>query len=145
MIGLVACYLGFNFQRICTPDLDVDIGFYGFYLVRKFNRIFGWLWEIYWKPYSLIVPHRSWISHFPFVSTTIRLVYSFWPTILLIYFQIPIFYYWDWWLYFYIGMALADGGHILLDYFLPFRHWYESTIDKVHKYSIIITSRGVHL
>jgi len=117
--------IGGLIQRVASPDLDVDRGFYGFYLTRKYLGILGIIWEYFWKPYALIVHHRSWISHLPIVSTAIRFIYLF-GILFLINYHLFINW-WDWWLYLFIGMMIGDWGHILLD-FTPFGDWYERIV-----------------
>lgn len=46
----------------------------------------GVLWVMYWMPYAYIMPHRSFLSHFPYVSTAIRLAYLFAPILALAYY-----------------------------------------------------------
>jgi uncharacterized metal-binding protein len=103
---------------ILTPDLDVETGSISNGIARRsLGCLFGVLWAIYWRPYAAIVPHRSWVSHLPFISTFIRLVYLALP--LLIYrwyttgqigMAMP-----HWLLIAYYGLAIADLAHWFLD------------------------------
>jgi uncharacterized metal-binding protein len=99
-----------------NPDQDVNNGNYSFSLVRKrFGNIIAWLYELYWKPYALFVSHRSFISHSPIISTVIRFIYVFWfPMFLLYYYSIDINWLWTFSLF--MGVALMDLLHIMLDY-----------------------------
>lgn len=63
---------------ILTPDLDVDDGTISEHFVRSVSNIAQKVWWIYWYPYRRIMKHRSFLSHFPVVSTLIRVVYAFW-------------------------------------------------------------------
>lgn len=48
-----------------SPDLDLESSIY------KRWGVFRWLW---W-PYKQLVPHRSWVSHSPFIGPLVRTVY----------------------------------------------------------------------
>ena len=65
--------------------------------------------HLYFYPYSRRFHHRSFWSHFPVVSTLIRLAYLGWPLLFLS----P-----DWNLvgHFFAGMALSDAFHWVLDW-----------------------------
>lgn len=77
----VGCFSGL----ILTPDLDVNRGCRSIQTVRKeAGEIAADIWEALWKPYALLVPHRSWLSHVPVVGTAIRLGYLY-GILLLIY------------------------------------------------------------
>lgn len=76
------CFLGL----FVYPDLDVNTGNYGMSLIRAlFGDRVSKLWNFFWKPYSWIMPHRYWISHFPVVSTIVRLSYIGLPALGLMY------------------------------------------------------------
>src|SRR3990167_10526792 len=67
-------WLGCQLQRVMSPDLDVDTGFYGFGILRRnLGYVVGISWEIFWKPYALLVAHRSWISHSILIGSLVRL------------------------------------------------------------------------
>lgn len=69
--AILGCLLGIPL----TPDLDqISISKSEWRLVKKFGP-FGFLWMAFWAPYSLLIPHRSFWSHFPIVGTVIRLLY----------------------------------------------------------------------
>lgn len=96
---------------IVQSDLDVDAGCYSFYIVRTvLGRPIGWLWEKYWWPYRRLVPHRSWFSHWPVLSTVGRLAYLA-PGL---YFLWPFLSAQTWGLLA-AGLALADTLHFILD------------------------------
>jgi len=64
-----------------TPDLDQEMTtFFEWKLIRKTGPL-GFLWMAFWAPYSLLIPHRSFWSHFPIIGTLIRLLYITMPTI----------------------------------------------------------------
>lgn len=61
---------------LVSPDLDQETGNISYYYMRQMglHRLWGW----YWQPYTTI-PHRSWLSHWPFISTLFRLLYIVTP------------------------------------------------------------------
>lgn len=104
---------------VLTPDLDVDQGSYSAYVVRRaFGRRAAQLWILFWLPYSMLIPHRSYISHMPILGTLLRLAYVA---------AIPLLIYWlagmpfdlpsipAAWPWAAAGLALADIVHFLLD------------------------------
>lgn len=82
IIGTFGIMLGV----ILSPDLDLsDTGFHGLYILRVlFGEYFSRVFQAYWTPYSMIVRHRSWISHAPIISTAIRLMYLFAPLVIVL-------------------------------------------------------------
>jgi hypothetical protein len=110
-----------------SPDLDVDGGFYGFFLIRKrFGNLASIIWEQYWKLYALKMPHRGAWSHSVLISSLIRIGYLFIPILILGYFLgYNLLYWWDWWIYLSYGVIIGDLGHIALDYCKWFKIWYE--------------------
>jgi len=63
---------------VLSPDLDVDGGFLGHVLVTKYlGKIVGTIWRVFWWPYAVLAPHRSWMSHAPLISTLLRLGYCY--------------------------------------------------------------------
>lgn len=118
-----------------SPDLDVDRGNISGKNIRtltgrrsKARRFTGgllaWSWHLIWKPYALIFRHRSFFSHFPVISTVIRLVYlaiwSFIPVLALAMYW-PAAIEWLYGLvvlcgvYAFIGLCAADGLHWMMD------------------------------
>lgn len=58
--------------------------------MRNFGCL-GVLFVMYFVPYAYMLPHRSFLSHFPVVSDLVRLAYILIiPSILWLYFQLPI-------------------------------------------------------
>lgn len=65
-------------QIFMSPDLDVDDGFYGFYLVRRgLGRTVANFYRAFWFFYALEVPHRDLLSHGLVIGTVCRLLYLF--------------------------------------------------------------------
>ncbi len=61
---------------LLTPDLDVDSGCISYDVVRRSaGKHIERLWAIYWRPYALLIPHRSRLSHLPVLGTLLRLAY----------------------------------------------------------------------
>ena len=116
---VVALTSGILTGLVLTPDLDVDQGSYSAHVVRRaFGRRAAQLWILFWLPYSLLIPHRSHISHMPILGTLLRLAYVA---------AIPLLAYWlagmpfdlpplpAAWPWAAAGLALADIAHFLLD------------------------------
>lgn len=77
---------GALFGLIVGCDMDVDGGNISNYYVRSFlGGFLGWIYSVWKLPYSLAMKHRSFWSHFPIVSTLIRLLYIFCPPVILIF------------------------------------------------------------
>lgn len=123
-LGLVAIGLGLGF--LLSPDLDVDGGFIAFGKLKRIpvvGRLLASVWRIAWYPYALLMPHRSFLSHFPIFSTLIRYCYLF-----LVAYAISFLFRYDeqllaWitvvgfrtWLLILYGNTLADSSHWIMD------------------------------
>lgn len=145
---------GIELQRFFTPDVDISensdykYGHYGFYLIyRDLGKIPYSIIRAWWWPYAVIVPHRHWASHGFIIGTAIRLIYFFIPIVGLGYFlgnilgmpldrinwhQISTIT--PYLGIFTLGWFLADCGHLILDFFLFFRNWYENLLGPSYKY-----------
>jgi hypothetical protein len=111
--GLAFC-IGYFYHLICDPDLD-EMGITGAESRMIKIPILGWLMYALSSVYGVIFRkhHRSFATHFPGISTAIRL--------LVFFFWIPILYYfgiikWQEWqgffvLWFWIGLSFADALH----------------------------------
>lgn len=136
-------FFGLICQRILGPDLDVDGFTYNEYLAKKLNPVFGYIWTLTFLPYAKVLPHRSFFSHFPVISTLIRIAYLFFPFYLLSVFDVKplqsfFFYavnYWDWTLYFIIGLIWGDWFHFVLDYNNSLKNYFERQVGKAVKRS----------
>lgn len=60
---------------LVNPDLDVNNPIRSQNILKKRFPLLGKLNIFFWKPYALIFKHRSFWSHFPIVSTLIRIYY----------------------------------------------------------------------
>ena len=107
--------VGYTLGRWCDPDWDqITITNSESRIVNDF-KIVGYVLVGYTTIYGAVFRrlHRSFFTHFPFLSTGIRLVYLFW----WLYFFIPVLY--DWQIVFgisvWIGLSAADTIHWFLD------------------------------
>lgn len=113
------CLLGL----VVNPDLDVDQGSISNKIVRRSaGCVLGLVWSLIWKPYALVIPHRSPLSHFPILGTVIRLGYLYGLLWLINYglgVIAPGAHVWPsvpfWWLWSFAGLALVDAIHFLMD------------------------------
>ena len=98
--------LGIVLTYWVNPDLDL-------------NYVSHDLFHLYWWPYSRAFHHRSFWSHFPIISTLIRLTYFGWALLFA-----PT----DWTLvaWAFVGMALSDAFHWVLDWKL----WHDLDIGR---------------
>ena len=112
---------------VLTPDLDVDKGCVSNEVVRRsVGRKGEKFWSLYWRPYGVMIPHRSRLSHMPLVGTAIRLMYlAILPALIYWFatgagfsagtrFTQPVFPAWGWWAI--GGLVLADTLHYIMDY-----------------------------
>ncbi len=112
-----------------TPDLDVDSGSVSQSNVRRAGGgLLGAAWTVLWKPYALLIRHRSFLSHGPIIGTVIRLLYVVfvpWLVWLLLSrlvswvpspYQVAAVPAWFWW--FAAGLAVVDCAHIFLDWLM---------------------------
>lgn len=111
---------GFLFGKICENDLDlVSISGSEGMAMRKFG-ILGMIWVMFWFPYGFVMSntlgHRNLFSHFPGISTVIRMIYLLWFPVILycqyfvvdIYLILPL-------LSSFIGLTISDTIHYFLD------------------------------
>jgi uncharacterized metal-binding protein len=112
--------LGYLMGAVMDPDLD-QIGLSSTEgRAMRSAGLLGVFWVMYWMPYAYILPHRSFWSHFPYISTAIRLAYLFAPFIGIAYYFDVLGYIehpvvimllaglWN-------GLSLADTIHYTLD------------------------------
>lgn len=100
---------------ILTPDLDIPRGPAA---GSRRAGCLGMFWGLYWAPYSMLLPHRSPVSHWPVISTAVRLLYCYGLLLPLWYLlgalgQLPTAYRLLPWVF--LGLAAADTLHWILD------------------------------
>lgn len=97
-----------------SPDLDIS---------SKMQHRWS-VFYILWKPYELLIPHRSILSHSGPLSATLRLVYFFGILFAAMYFTMyPLLYDLMGWIHnnaiivfiWYIGFCIADSIHVIAD------------------------------
>lgn len=112
---------GYSFHRYCDNDWDIlgtnkaesraihELWILG-YLIYGISSIYGAIFMRH---------HRSIQTHFPVVSTIIRLVFLFWWIPLMIYLNHWIVQTWQWFIFFgfWWGLSQADAIHWLADMF----------------------------
>ena len=75
---IMGCGLG----MFIHPDWDINHPTFPNSVVKKhFGRPIALIYRAVQYPYAMLIPHRSWISHFPIVSTLIRMCYVSIPLI----------------------------------------------------------------
>jgi uncharacterized metal-binding protein len=89
---------------ILTPDLDQS----------ESRRS---LWGLLWWPYGKAISHRDIWSHFPILSTIIRIIYLFSVPLFVLWWYFPIenWIHWDWIIYGILGLMASDTIHFLAD------------------------------
>lgn len=118
IISAIMFVTGYFMGYYVEPDLDqIGITTSEGNAMRNFG-IFGTLWVMYWFPYGYVLQHRSFISHFPFISTLFRLGYLFCiPALFALYYKLNIN--WnivgDMFLWLWIGLGISDTIHYILD------------------------------
>lgn len=112
----VGVFLGFVVTLFVNPDLDIQ-GRTGneTYLRKQFGCL-GVLWQAYWYPYALIIPHRGFLSHGLIIGTVVRFAYVFWPVYLSVNQggQVGVIVHLLlWWCF--VGMVISDVMHLIMD------------------------------
>jgi uncharacterized metal-binding protein len=112
-------FAGYTFATFfMNPDLD---------LVSDGYQSWGFF-RFYWWPYQKALAHRSFLSHFPIISTIGRIIYLLWLPVLLIFLlgssiqslARDTFYDWipefaPYLLFLVLGMMCSDTLHLFLD------------------------------
>jgi len=98
--------IGVGLTILVHPDLDQAESHKGF-------------WSTLWWPYGALVKHRSFVSHFPVVSSIIRAAYLFtmvyalyWLLTPRIEINVPHILY----IHLLVGMCMSDWVHIIMDW-----------------------------
>ena len=120
---------------IMDPDLaDMhDKTTYAEQRMWRISPIVGFLFQVYWYPLALLIPHRSWLSHLPPFSTALRMIYAFFPLVALVLvygygytFDPFVWLVWmvrnrgslHWLFWIFVWWAYQDVSHLKLDRFL---------------------------
>ena len=75
LLSATACFGGCLLGILITPDLDQESISTSEYKLVKWTLGLGYFWTMLWFPYALMFKHRSFFSHFPIVSTLLRIGY----------------------------------------------------------------------
>jgi uncharacterized metal-binding protein len=117
---------------LVSPDMDVDKGNISDQLIRKVSRPAQWLWRLFWTPYSLLIPHRHFISHFPIFGTLVRIGYIFMIinilnlllfTVSSLFDTVSFVWLWNW--SFFFGLCHVDAIHFVVDKTIKGRETFE--------------------
>lgn len=94
---------------LMTPDLDIAGRTHEETRIYRVSRLLGFIYQLYWKPYSRLVPHRKWYGHLPAIGTLLRALYAFW--------WLPLVVEMDWTmtLWILVGWTAQDTLHIHMD------------------------------
>lgn len=99
-----------------TPDLDQESINGSEWAIIRHTFGLGFLWVMFWYPYAVAFKHRSFYSHFPVVSTLIRVLYLLIPLVVSsLWFdswKLLQSTYWLWWVG---GLCFSDLVHWALD------------------------------
>lgn len=106
---------------LLSPDADVNGGSIADYYIRRYSGVAVEVaWDSIWAVYRKVCKHRGFISHFPVISTVLRIAY-----LAVFYFLIATPLKWlsgfvriDWALFLwwaFVGLVLADTSHWGLD------------------------------
>jgi len=119
----IGTIIGYGMGRYIGPDWDIvgintnegkiinELKFFGYFLYG-ISSIYGAIFRKF---------HRSAITHFPILSTSIRLLFVFWWIGFLYYFNIIQFDWWQFWfgLGILFGLSESDLNHWLCDKIWP--------------------------
>jgi uncharacterized metal-binding protein len=107
----LACFLlGLSVGLIMSPDLDLDKNI-------NFSRL-GIIWRLLWWPYTKAISHRSFVSHFPIISTIIRMLYiGLVPAVIAFVLGLRIYNVQVYWMMFIglLGLMTSDIAHYYQD------------------------------
>ncbi len=114
-----AVWLGYLLGYYIDPDLDQANITSAEWRIMRDLHILGSIIVAWFMPYGRLMKHRSFMSHFPVVSTSIR--YAWLLAFPL--FSVPMWYttpgilpsYWPVLLGIFLGLSIADGIHYTAD------------------------------
>jgi uncharacterized metal-binding protein len=116
-----------RFLRVGWPVIAIGSGVWGIasgigapatLLAVGIGGMAGPLWVAFWLPYAMVMKHRSTLSHFPGISTLIRVAYLLTPFIAIaIMFGVPVEPAWfAVAIPLFVGLVISDFGHYMRDY-----------------------------
>jgi len=119
--GIVGVATGATIGILINCDADVDGGSIADFIIRHYTgRIVEVAWDLTWLLYRKVCRHRGFMSHFPIISTIIRIIYLYIFYFLIItpirwvsgfvHIDWPLFLWWA-----FVGLVLADTAHYGLD------------------------------
>lgn len=130
VIGLT---IGAVIGHYLTPDYDLNHVQYTQRLLIRKCWLLGWIWRIYWYPYSILCTHRGSSHSWP-LGTLIRLLYMLAPLAVLALIYIPIITGVSIWLLFiFVGQSLQDFSHLRLDNRMPYAIFARKPIGRARK------------
>ena len=116
MVVGVGAIVGSWVGLICTPDIDHHAQTHEESRMYRINYLLGLLWQAYWSPYQILIPHRSKWSHSPiFPGTFIRFIYLLWLPLIWTYFQLDFQTYFLFWMAAFCAQSVQDIRHAQLD------------------------------
>lgn len=113
--------IGYLIGAYLNPDSDQISVTLGEGMAMRRFKIFGVLFVAYWTIYAYIMQmvggHRSFWTHFPYISTFIRMMYGLIPFWVWFFYTKSDLYYWEivafcgvW-----VGLGISDNIHYYLD------------------------------
>lgn len=110
-IDIIQVHIGLLLGTIITPDYDFD----KIYIKKIIKKIpvLGFLWNLYWYPYSKLFKHRG-LSHNVLLGTLTRVLYLNLPILLFCLFN-NIYIYNNTYIYILLGWYIQDFVHYILD------------------------------
>lgn len=103
-----------------SPDLDVDGATMSDWIMQVwFGKLPRFIWRALWFPYAKLLPHRSFLSHGPVISTLLRMAYFY----VIVHIasigkiSLPAPSYWTLWGL--VGLVISDCLHWAMDNWRP--------------------------
>ena len=110
-IDTIQVSIGLILGTIITPDYDFDKTY-----IKKIIKkipVIGFLWNLYWYPYSKLFKHRG-LSHNLLLGTITRVLYLSLPILLFCLFT-NTYIYNNTYMYILLGWYIQDFVHYILD------------------------------
>lgn len=114
---------GYVLGRYLNPDADLVGISYAEGMAMRHFKVLGWIWVGYWTFYGGMFKemHRSFWTHFPFVSTAIRMAYLLWPLALISFHPQP--YHLPMLFGVYLSLSVSDMSHYISDKYFSNSHY----------------------